>query len=96
MSDVCTLCTTIKKSNFEELLERDRSVSIHHQNIRFLAIEMFKVFRDIGLQIVEEIFQFRDAMRYELRKQTNLKIPSVHSVFSGKESLTQNLGNFTS
>ena len=48
---------------------------------------MFKIFKDIGLQIVEEIFQFRDAMPYELRKQTDFKIPSVHSVFSGKESL---------
>ena len=45
-----------KKQNFAELAERDDSVSIHHQNIRFLAIEMFKVFNGIRPQIVKEIF----------------------------------------
>ena len=39
-----------KKSSFKELLERDGSVSFHHQNIRFLAIEMFKVFKGIGCE----------------------------------------------
>ena len=53
-----------KKSNFEELLEGDGSVAAHHQNIRFLAVEMFKVFEVISPQIVKEIFQFRDAMPY--------------------------------
>ena len=32
-----------KTSDFSELLEKDGSVSIHFQNIRQLAIEMFKV-----------------------------------------------------
>ena len=30
-------------SSFEELLKRDKSVCIHHQNIQKVAIEMFKV-----------------------------------------------------
>ena len=51
-----------KKSSFEELLERDASVPTHHENIRFQAIEMFKVFKDMRPQIVKEIFQFRYAM----------------------------------
>ena len=34
-----------KKPNFEELFKRDGFVSIHHQNIRFLAIEIFKVLK---------------------------------------------------
>ena len=42
-----------KKPNFEELLERDGSVSIHHQIIRFLAIEMFKVLEGINPQIIK-------------------------------------------
>ena len=33
-------------SSFEELLERDNSVSVHNRNIRCLAIELFKVFHD--------------------------------------------------
>ena len=33
-----------KCSSFEELLVKDKSVSIHHKNINALAIEMFKVY----------------------------------------------------
>ena len=32
-----------KRSSFEDLLERDNSVSVHHKNLQALAIEMFKV-----------------------------------------------------
>ena len=32
-----------KKSNFSELLVKDGSVSIDHQNLQKLAVEMFKV-----------------------------------------------------
>ena len=37
------------KSTFEELLNRDNSVSIHHRNLQVLAIEMFKT-KTIWLQ----------------------------------------------
>ena len=52
----CLLCTATKKSNFEELLIRDGFVSIHNQNLRFLVIEIFKVFKSINPQTVKEIF----------------------------------------
>ena len=84
-SDVCTLCANDGKSNFEYLLKKDGSVSTHHQNIRFLAIAIFQVFKCICPQTVKEIFQFRDEMPYQLRKQTDFQIPSVHSVVKGTE-----------
>ena len=31
------------KSSFEELLRRDKSVTVHHKNIHFLAIELYKI-----------------------------------------------------
>ena len=43
-----------KNSHFEDLLERDGSVFTNHQVIRFLAIEMFKVFKGISPQIVND------------------------------------------
>ena len=52
----------LKKSNFEELFGSDSSVSIRHQNIRFAATEMFRIFKYISLQIVKKIFQLRDAV----------------------------------
>ena len=63
------MCTTIKYQILKNL--KEMLFSIHHQNIRFLATEMFKVFKGKSLfkvlkgispQIVKEIFQFRDAM----------------------------------
>ena len=45
-----------KKSNFEELLERDGSVSNHHPNIRSLLIEMFKDFQGVNPQILKRFF----------------------------------------
>ena len=40
-----------KKFNFDELLEKDESVSIHHQNIQKPGIEIFKVFNSEKLFI---------------------------------------------
>ena len=45
-----------KKSNFNELLVKDSSVSIHHQNLQKLAVEMFKVCRDLSPENVNELF----------------------------------------
>ena len=75
-----------QKLSFEELHERDGSVCIHHQNMKFLQVEMFKVFRGISPQIRKEIVHFRDTILYQLRKQTDLQILSVHSVLSDRFS----------
>ena len=76
-----------KKSSFDELLDKDESVSIHHQNIQKLGIEMFKVLNGENPQIVNEIFHIRDETSYELRQRSCFHIPSVNTVFSGTESI---------
>ena len=76
-----------KKSNFNELLVKDGSVSIHHQNLKKLVVEMFKVSRGLSPEIVNELFQFREQIPYQLRQRPQFQIPLVHSVFSGTESL---------
>ena len=45
-----------KKSSYENLLEKDNSVSVHHKNIQALAIEMFKVKYKLCLEINGDIF----------------------------------------
>ena len=45
-----------KKSSYENLLEKDKSVSIHHKNIQALAIEMFKVKHKLCPEITGDIF----------------------------------------
>ena len=77
-----------KKSNFIELLVKDGSVSIHHQNLRKLAIEMFQVSRGLSPEILNELFKFREQIPYELRRRPLFQITWVHSVFNSTESLT--------
>ena len=45
-----------KLSFYEELLEKDWWVSVHHRNIQSLAIEMLQVSRDQSRESVIDIF----------------------------------------
>ena len=61
-----------KKSNFNELLVKDGSISNHHQNFQKLAVEMFKVSRGLSPEIVNELFHFREQISYELRQKASV------------------------
>ena len=41
-------------SIFQELLNKDNSVSIHHRSLQVLATEMFKIYRDLSPEIPKE------------------------------------------
>ena len=45
-----------KKTNFNELLAKDDSASIHHQNLQKFAVEMFDFSRGLSPEIVNELF----------------------------------------
>ena len=49
-----------KTPSFEELLDQDKSVSIHTRNLQMLATEMFKVYRGMSPPIIGELFRRRD------------------------------------
>ena len=75
------------KFDFQELLEKDNSVSIHHKNIQVLATEMFKIFKNLSPDIVREIFQER-SVPYNLRSDNNFASRHLNSVYHGTESLS--------
>ena len=75
-----------KCSNFEELLNKDNSVSIHHHNIQALAIELYKVVNDISPEVISEVFQVRDMPYYNLRNNSQFLTYPIHSVYNGTES----------
>ena len=68
-----------KTSSFEELFEKDRSVSIHTKNLQILAREMFKVFRNMSPPIICEIFHGRE-INYESRNFVQFSVPYIWSV----------------
>ena len=49
-----------KQSSFENLLRKDRSVSIHHRNIRSFAIEIYKIKNEMSIPIMSELFEKRN------------------------------------
>ena len=76
-----------KTSSFEELLEQDKSVSIHTRNLQMLATEMFKVYRSMSPPIFHELFLGRNIC-YNLQSNSNFAVPHVKSVFDGSKSIS--------
>ena len=66
-------------SNFQELLQRDNSVTIHQKNIQALAIMMYKVVNNIAPAIVSELFSFSN-VNYNLRSSSQFYKPSAKIV----------------
>ena len=52
--------------SFEELLELDKSFKIYHRNIQSLGFELFKIKNNLSVTIMNDIFQPRGAVSYNL------------------------------
>ena len=76
-----------KTSTFQQLLEKDNSVSIHHRNVQILATEMFKISKNLSSEIVKEIFQER-IVSYNLRSNNSFTSHRVDSIYHRTESLS--------
>ena len=69
-----------KNSSYENLLEKDNSVSIHHKNIQALAIEIFKVRHKLCTEITGDIFMKKTNNQYNLHNHPDFIAPHVHSL----------------
>ena len=78
-------------TSFSELLNIDKSVTIHQRNLQYLLIEIYKVKKGISPTIMNEIFQFFENPVYELRSGVHLPSRNSRTVFFGTESII-NLG----
>ena len=71
-------------STFSELLERDKSVTVHQRNIQFLAVEMFKVIKKIGpAAMMGDLFVFN----CDTRSSRTFCRPNVNTVYYGENSV---------
>ena len=71
-------------TKFDQLLENDNSVTIHHRNIQALATEIYKTLNDLNPLFMKEVFSLK-AHRYPLKTQ-NLIYPNPRTVLYGLES----------
>ena len=54
------------QSSFEELLEKDHSVTVHHKNLQVLVTEIFKVKNNLAPDIMKNVFELKEPP-YNLR-----------------------------
>ena len=74
-------------SNFSKLLEKDKSVTIHHRNLQTLPYEIFKVKNNMAPEILAEIFPQKES-NYSLRNSTALQGRSIKTVMFGSETIS--------
>ena len=70
---------------FQELLQRNRSVSIPHKNIQNLTTEAFKVVGNICPPIMKKFFRFREN-RYRIRKFQKMRQQTIRTIPYGLET----------
>ena len=76
-----------ERSNYEELLEKDGSFTIHHRNLQKLAIEIYKFKHNLGPSIMNDIFKLK-TVNYNLRNDIILETKNVHSTYNGTETVS--------
>ena len=77
-----------QSSPFEELLERDKTFSIHHKNIQSLAIEIYKFVNGLSPEKMNSVFNLKENNRYNLRNVYELYSRNPRTVKYGTESIS--------
>ena len=67
-----------KQSPFEELIEKDDSVSLHDRNIQYHAVEMYKVSNGLSPRFISDKIKHKNSYPYNLRHDLhNLSFPDL-------------------
>ena len=75
------------KPLFQDLLDKNKSVTIHVKNVRALAVEMLKVSNNYPISLMSEIFDKRNNV-YDFRNPPEFARRNVRSAFNGTESIS--------
>lgn len=73
-------------SSFEDLLDKDKSVTIHIRNIQLLATEIYKFQHNLLPSFMKNIFENKE-INYNLRNNSEFYRPEAKTVYYGTESL---------
>ena len=69
-------------SSYEELLEIDNSVSVHHRNIQILATELHKIVNRLSPDIMKNVFPLNNKPSYNTRDRRTFYSRPIRSVRS--------------
>ena len=72
--------------SFQEILDKDNSVTVHQRNLRKLAIEMFKVNHNLSPLPMRELFAEHTNTR-DLKNKRSWELPNTRTVTCGKETI---------
>ena len=75
------------QSTFEELLEKDNTVSVHQRNLQFLATELYKVLNGLFPDLMKDVFPLNDDSGYSTRNKRTSKSRHVKTVRYGTNYL---------
>ena len=73
--------------SLDDLLKKDKSVSIHLRNLQTLVIEIYKARNGLGPEIMKCIFNFVQKP-YNLRNDSTLQRRTNRTVYFGTESIS--------
>ena len=74
-------------TSFEELLVKDKTFTIHHQNIQSLAIEIYKAMNNLPGGNFSEFF-VRNNYNYNVHSRSELTVPSISTIFKDQNSIS--------
>ena len=74
-------------STFQELLDKDGAVTIHHRNIQILAIEIYKFMHNLSPKIMEEVFKLNDS-KHNLRVDPSSASKNIRTFHYGLQSIS--------
>ena len=76
------------KPTFQELLDKDASISVHHRNIQTLAIEIYKNIHGLSPAIMGEVFKINRTLPYTLRTHNKFSIRVPKTVKYGTKTIS--------
>ena len=76
----------MQDANFEDLLLKDNSWSVHESNIHTLLIEIYKSINNLSPPIMKNLFDLKNT-RYDLRSKQFLKLPETSTSRYGTQAL---------
>ena len=74
-------------STFEELLDKDKSFTIHHRNLQILVTEIYKFINGYSPKIMENIFELKQH-DYSLREKIVFVSKNIKTVHFGQQSIS--------